>query len=74
MDHGQQGLLVRPRSERALAEGIRALIDDPAMRLEMSVNGRAKADEYRWDSVASRVLEQYRAAQQSDSASLMPLS
>ena len=74
MDHGQQGLLVQPRSERALAEGIRSLIEDPAMRLEMSVNARAKADEYRWDSVASRVLEQYRAAQQGHNASPVPLN
>jgi glycosyltransferase involved in cell wall biosynthesis len=46
---GQAGLLVAPGSSQALAEGMLALLDDPALRREMGRQGRALAGRYYWD-------------------------
>ncbi|MDP7114514.1 MAG: hypothetical protein QGH45_21255, partial [Myxococcota bacterium] len=43
----------------ALADAIELLLKDPALRVEMAANGRRKADEFRWERVAKRVLDYY---------------
>jgi glycosyltransferase involved in cell wall biosynthesis len=40
--HGENGLLVPPRNAPALAEAIRTLVDDPALRARMGANGRER--------------------------------
>jgi phosphatidylinositol alpha-mannosyltransferase len=57
--HGHQALLVRPRSEESLAAALKTLLLDPDLRQRLGERGRESADQYRWDRVATRVLEYY---------------
>jgi phosphatidylinositol alpha-mannosyltransferase len=57
--HGVEGVLVPPENPQALAEGLIALLNDPARRAAMGVAGRAKAERYDWNVVAGHVLEHY---------------
>lgn len=59
LTHGVEGLLVPPKNDSALADAIELLLKDPALRVEMAANGRRKADEFRWERVAKRVLDYY---------------
>lgn len=56
---GQQGLLVPPENEHALAIAMVRLLSDANARAHMGSSGRTKAEEYSWPRVASRVLEYY---------------
>jgi len=58
--HGESGLLVPPRDERALADALCALLDNPAERARLGANGRLAAQQYAWERVAGRVLTYYR--------------
>lgn len=53
------GLLVEPKSPSALANGIRRLADDAALRERLREAGRQRAAAFRWDCVARRVLDYY---------------
>ena len=57
--HGVEGLLARPRDGIALADALRILIEDRALRDRMGAAGRLESQKYRWSAVASRVLEFY---------------
>jgi len=46
---GQAGLIVRPGSSDALAEGLLALLSDPGRCREMGDRGRELAQRYYWD-------------------------
>jgi phosphatidylinositol alpha-mannosyltransferase len=59
VDQGQEGLLVEPENERALAEGIITLLRNPALSREMGARGRRKAARYDWPLVARQVLAVY---------------
>ena len=59
MTHGREGLLVPPKKDDALADAISVLLKDPGLRASLGANGRRKADEYRWESVAGQVLDYY---------------
>ena len=54
-----QGLMARPKDEVSLAEALRQLIQDPTMRSAMGAFGERRAYEFRWERVASQVLEYY---------------
>ncbi|MBI4220629.1 MAG: glycosyltransferase family 4 protein [Chloroflexi bacterium] len=57
--HGYQALLVRPRSEEALAAVLRTLILDPELRRRLGEHARQSVEQYRWNTVARRVLDYY---------------
>jgi phosphatidylinositol alpha-mannosyltransferase len=57
--HGSEGLLVPPQDEKRLAQALVSLMNDKALRQEMGARGKIKALEYRWESIAIRVLEYY---------------
>ncbi len=58
--HGESGLLVPPRDERALAGALRHLLQNPGERARLGANGRRAAQQYAWERVAGRVLTYYR--------------
>ena len=59
MADGKEGLMFPPKDEAAMAEGIRQLIQNPGLRAQLGVDGRATVDQYRWDRVADSVLGYY---------------
>jgi phosphatidylinositol alpha-mannosyltransferase len=59
VDQGQEGMLVEPENERALAEALIVLLRNPDLRHEMGERGRRKAARYDWSLVARQVLAVY---------------
>lgn len=57
---GAQGRLVPPDDPRALADAIDALLDNPALREAMAVEGRRTVAAYDWPVVAARLRSIYR--------------
>lgn len=57
--HGQEGLLVAPKDEEALAQALARLLQDAETRMRMGGDGRDKARRYDWSRVADQVLEYY---------------
>ena len=57
--HGVDGLLVPPKDDEQLAEAIATLLRDPDLRARLSSNGLHRADEFRWERVAGRVMDYY---------------
>jgi glycosyltransferase involved in cell wall biosynthesis len=55
--HGRDAWLVEPDSPEALAEGVRTLLDDPALASRLAEAGRERAAEYSWERRAARLLE-----------------
>jgi glycosyltransferase involved in cell wall biosynthesis len=42
-----------------MAHAIKRLIENPGLRVQLGVDGRATVDQYRWDRVADKVLGYY---------------
>ena len=64
VEHGTNGLLVRPGDATALASAIRYLGSDPQLRSEMGLRNRAKAEtSLEWSQVTRRYLATYEAIQ-----------
>jgi len=59
VDQGQEGMLVEPENERALAEAIIILLRNPNLRRDMGERGQRKAARYDWPLVARQVLAVY---------------
>lgn len=53
---GRNALLVEPNSPRALAEGLRALLDDPALSARLAGQALADVREHTFDARARRIL------------------
>jgi len=60
MADGQEGLMVPPEDEEALAQALVRLLRDPAARQVMAQRGRAKAQAYAWERVSEQVLIYYQ--------------
>ena len=56
---GEQGLLVPPRAPKEIAAATARLLADPALRASMSASGRARAEEFSWDRVTTKVEAYY---------------
>lgn len=61
MTHGQEGLLVAPKNSEQLARAIATLVKDQEMRIKMGEVGKQRAYDFRWESVAGRVMEYYNS-------------
>lgn len=59
---GVDGLLVPPGDALALAESLRRLALDPALRLQMAQRARERAERFAWPQVAAEVLDSYADA------------
>jgi phosphatidylinositol alpha-mannosyltransferase len=59
VNNGTDGILVKPRDEKALATAIVSLANDENLRQRMSANGREKARAHTWESIAQRTLNYY---------------
>jgi phosphatidylinositol alpha-mannosyltransferase len=59
---GRDGLLVAPGDALALAEALRVLALDSALRARMAQTARERADRYAWPHVAGEVLDCYEQA------------
>ncbi len=60
MQDGEQGLLFLNKNVESLASQLQTLIRDPETRGSMGHQGRATAEGYRWEVVASRVEQYYQ--------------
>ena len=58
---GDAALLVDPRSVAAIRGGLRHLISDPGMRLELGERGRRRAAAYSWKTTATRTRDEMMA-------------
>jgi glycogen synthase len=64
VEHGTNGLLVKPGDVNALAGAIRYLANDPELRTEMALRNRAKAEAtLEWAQVTRRYQSIYEALQ-----------
>lgn len=59
---GDAALFVAPDDEAGLAEALRAVLADPALRADLSARGRAQAARYSWERTAAATLAVYREA------------
>lgn len=62
VEHGVQGLLVKPKDIGSLAGALRLLIKDEGLRRTLGKAGRQKAENYRWEYIAGRVMKLYEEA------------
>jgi phosphatidylinositol alpha-mannosyltransferase len=62
VEHGVNGLLVRPGDTPALVSAFSSLIGDEPMRESMGRSGRRKAREFDWSKIARTVQGAYAAA------------
>ncbi|MBI4297930.1 MAG: glycosyltransferase family 4 protein [Chloroflexi bacterium] len=59
LTHGQEGLLVPPEDEEALAGALLHLLEDEALRRRMGAMGWFRAQDFGWDRVSRMVLDYY---------------
>ena len=59
MTDGKEGLMFAPKDEASMADAIKRLIDNPGLRAQLAVDGRATVNQYRWGHVANSVLNYY---------------
>jgi alpha-1,3-rhamnosyl/mannosyltransferase len=57
---GQAALLADPSHPTALADRVRDLLKDSALRSQLKEAGRRRARQFTWDSTARKTLEVYR--------------
>jgi glycosyltransferase involved in cell wall biosynthesis len=60
IDHGVTGILYRPGKEDSLAEALRRVALDEALRVRLGLEARRKAREFTPSAVAAAVLDVYR--------------
>jgi glycosyltransferase involved in cell wall biosynthesis len=61
VQHGTNGLLVRPSSAKQLSEAINSIVQNDSLRTRFSSNARKSAELYRSDSVIGRLTNIYES-------------
>jgi len=64
--HEEDGLLVPPADEAALAVGLCRLLADEPLRRRLAAAGHAKAQTYSWHKVSRQILDLYEEAMESE--------
>jgi phosphatidyl-myo-inositol alpha-mannosyltransferase len=59
LQHGQQGYLVEPKSEEAIARALIRLLPDQEMRAKLGAAGKRHAERYSWDKIGRRIAQYY---------------
>jgi phosphatidylinositol alpha-mannosyltransferase len=59
LSHTEEGLLVPPKDENALANALVTLLKDQNLRQKMGTQGRAKADKFSWANIARQIIDYY---------------
>ena len=59
VSHGRQGLLFPRKDTEALAAALALLVQNPELAQSMGARGRQDVETYRWDKVASQVVDFY---------------
>lgn len=54
------GVVVDPRDDESIAEGIKKVLDDPGYAQSLATAGRRRAAEYSWSRTAELLVEAYR--------------
>lgn len=57
--HGEEGLLTPPRRVNELAEALKTLLDDDALRRRMGEKGMLKAKQYSWETLSRQIADFY---------------
>lgn len=57
--NGEEGLLISPGDEEALATALISLLRDPVRRQRMGERGQVRAYAYSWDRIAQQILDFY---------------
>ena len=72
VDDGLSGLLVKPQSPEALAQGLRAILDDDDLRAAMAAAARPSVVRYDWPNIARQVRHVYQRLAAGHRAHLCP--
>ncbi len=64
LQQGQQGFLVEPKNEEAIARALIRLLPDRDLRAQMGASGKRHAAQYSWDKVARRIVDYYNETAQ----------
>lgn len=59
--HGVEGLLVQPKDDEQIAQGLLTLLKDTDLRARMSRAGLETVQQYSWEKIAGGVLDYYGA-------------
>jgi len=59
---GEGALLVDPRSTAEIQTALEKLLTSPELQQQLRTAGRARAQQYRWETCARRSLEFFRRA------------
>jgi glycosyltransferase involved in cell wall biosynthesis len=59
LDYGRAGILVKPGSAEALAEGIISAMDDRARHISMAEQARVESKQFRWDRLVHEFVKVY---------------
>jgi len=51
---------IDPDNSASVIQGLKAVVEDEALREQLIVKGRARAERYRWSSVVTRVLKGFQ--------------
>ncbi len=72
--HEENGLLVPPADEAALAVGLCRLLSDEALRRRLAAAGHQKVQAYSWRKIARQILDFYAETIEAARRDLLPAS
>jgi glycosyltransferase involved in cell wall biosynthesis len=62
IEHGETGILVTGKGNDGYASAIQSLLEDDVLWMKLALQGRTRAQAYRWSIVADRIVRELRRA------------